>query len=71
MTVIIPVQIMLPDKIQYTQLNLNFILTMNFFFFLLFVAMIALNVFILKNYLANLASVSPELVSLMSKLIDF
>ena len=62
-----------PGKIWYTQLNLNFRLKMCFclFVYYLSVSMIALNVFILKNYLASLATVSPGLMSLVSNLIAF
>ena len=42
-----------------------------YYFYYLSVPMIALNVFILKNYLASLATVSPRLTSLMSNLIAF
>ena len=42
-----------------------------YYFYYLSVPMIVLNVFILKNYLASLATVSPGLTSLMSNLIAF
>ena len=42
-----------------------------YYFYYLSVPMIVLKVFILKNYLASLATVSPGLTSLMSNLIAF